>query len=86
MASYKLLFKRSVAKELRAIPSADVKRLLARIEELALNPRPAGCEKLSAQERYRIRQGRYRIVYEIRDAELVVLVVKLAHRKDIYRH
>jgi mRNA interferase RelE/StbE len=86
MASYRLLFKRSVAKELRAIPSANVKRLLARIEELALNPRPAGSEKLSAQERYRIRQGRYRIVYEIRDAELVVLVVKLAHRKDIYRH
>ncbi len=86
MASYRLLFKRSVAKELRAIPSADIRRLLARIEELVLNPRPAGCEKLSAQERYRIRQGRYRIVYEIRDAELVVLVVKLAHRKDIYRH
>ena len=86
MASYRLLFKRSVAKELRAIPSANVKRLIARIEELALNPRPAGSEKLSAQERYRIRQGRYRIVYEIRDAELVVLVVTLAHRKDIYRH
>ena len=85
MESYRLLFKRSVAKDLRAIPAAELERLLARIADLAGNPRPPGCEKLSAQERYRIRHGRYRVVYEIRDKELVVLVVKVAHRKDVYR-
>ena len=86
MESYRLLFKRSVAKDLRAIAVADLERLLARIADLAGNPRPTGCEKLSAQERYRIRHGRYRVVYEIRDTALVVLVVKVAHRKDVYRH
>jgi len=60
--------------------------LLTRISDLAANPRPPGCEKLSAQERYRIRQGRYRVVYEIRDRELVVLVVTVAHRREISRH
>jgi mRNA interferase RelE/StbE len=86
MESYRLLFKRSVAKDLRRIHSSDLPRLLERIRALALDPRPQGCEKLSAQERYRIRVGRYRVVYEIRDAELVVLVVKVADRKDVYRH
>jgi mRNA interferase RelE/StbE len=59
--------------------------LLARIADLAGNPRPPGCQKLSTQERYRLRVGRYRVVYEIRDRELVVLVVKVADRKDVYR-
>jgi mRNA interferase RelE/StbE len=86
MGSYRLLFKRSVARDLCAIPAADVERLLARIADLAGNPRPPGCQKLSAQERYRLRAGRYRVVYEIRDRELVVLIVKVADRKDAYRH
>lgn len=86
MESYSLLFKRSVARDLRALPKAEVARVLAKIDSLAGNPRPPGCEKLSAQERYRLRVGRYRVVYEIRDRELVVLVVKVAHRKDVYRH
>ena len=85
MASYRLAFKSSVARDLRAIPNADVARLLARIQALAENPRPPGCEKLSGLPRYRIRQGVYRIVYEIRDDVLLVLVVKVAHRKDVYR-
>jgi len=85
MESYRLLFKRSVARDLRPLPASDVQRLLACIADLAANPRPSGCEKLSAQERYRIRQGRYRVVYEIRDRELVVLIVTVAHRKDVYR-
>lgn len=85
MASYRLAFSSSVAKDLRAIPNADVARLLSRIEALADNPRPLGCEKLSGLPRYRIRQGLYRIVYEIRDDVLLVLVVKVAHRKDVYR-
>jgi mRNA interferase RelE/StbE len=85
MASYELVFRKSVAKDLRAFPKKDVKRILQRISSLALDPRPAGCEKLSGQERYRIRQGAYRIIYEIVDATLVVLVVKVGHRRDVYR-
>jgi mRNA interferase RelE/StbE len=86
MESYSLRFKRSVAKDLRKISAPDVARVLERIRELAGNPRPPGCEKLSAQERYRIRVGRYRIIYEIRDRELLVLIVKVADRKDVYRN
>ena len=85
MASYELVFARSVAKDLRAFPKADVKRILQRIRPLADDPRPPGCEKLSGQERYRIRQGVYRIVYSIDDAILTVLVVKVGHRRDVYR-
>jgi mRNA interferase RelE/StbE len=85
MASYELLFKKSVAKDLREFPKADVKRILQRIRSLADDPRPPGCEKLSGQERYRLRQGVYRIVYEIDDKVLIVLVVKIAHRRDVYR-
>jgi mRNA interferase RelE/StbE len=85
MASYRLLFKKSVAKDLQPLPKPDVNRILKRIRSLARNPRPAGCEKLSGQERYRIRQGVYRIVYEISDEVLTVLVVKVGHRRDIYR-
>ena len=86
MASYEIRFKASVAKDLRAFPSKDVFRILKRIESLRENPRPPECEKLSAQERYRVRQGMYRIDYEIRDQELLVVVVKIGHRGDVYRH
>jgi mRNA interferase RelE/StbE len=85
MASYSLVFKKSVAKDLRAFPQADVKKILSRIRSLAIDPRPAGCEKLSAQERYRIRQDVYRIIYEIADQILSILVVKVGHRRDVYR-
>ena len=84
MASYEIAFRASVAKDLRRIPNTDVRRILGSIDALAENPRPQGCVKLSAQERYRIRQGIYRIVYEIRDTELIVQVVKVAHRRDVY--
>jgi mRNA interferase RelE/StbE len=86
MASYELVFKRSVAKDLRELPKADVKRILQRIRSLVDEPRPPGCEKLSGQERYRIRQGVYRIVYEIDDHVLVVLIVTVGHRRDVYRN
>lgn len=85
MARFELLFKRSVAKDLRRIPAPDVSRILNRIEALRDDPRPPGCERLSGQERYRIRQGVYRILYEIGDQALVVTVVKVAHRKRAYR-
>ena len=85
MAEYKLFFKKSVQKDLDTIPKKDLRRILKRIEGLAEDPRPAGCEKLTGRERYRLRQGRYRILYSIRDDELTVWVVKVGYRKDIYR-
>ena len=85
MARFELVFRKSVARDLRRIPGRDVRRILDRIEALRDDPRPPGCEKLSGQERYRIRQGAYRVLYEIMDACLVVTVVKVGHRKDVYR-
>lgn len=87
MASSKvwtITVKQSVAKDLRAIPNADVRRILDRINALALNPRGEGCVKLSGQNRYRVRQGVYRIIYEIHDDHLVVIVVKVGHRSGVY--
>jgi len=72
-------------KDIEAIPSKkDRQRLVERILKLADNPRPAGCEKLSGQNKYRVRQGRYRILYAIEDENLLVYVVKVGHRKDVY--
>ncbi|MGB5740225.1 MAG: type II toxin-antitoxin system RelE/ParE family toxin [Woeseia sp.] len=86
MAKYSLRIKKSARKELGAIPTkADRRRIIARTQSLAENPGPAGSQKLSGQERYRVRQGRYRILYTIRDAILVVHVIKLADRKEVYR-
>ncbi len=85
MTKFRLSFKASVAKDLRQIPKHDVQSILQRIERLADDPRPSGSEKLSGQERYRVRQGTYRIIYEIREQELVVMVVKIGHRRDVYR-
>jgi len=85
MAEYRVLFRKSVEKDFSSIPKRDVKRILNRIKALEKNPRPPGSEKMTGQERYRLRQGRYRIVYSIQDDELTVWVVKIGHRKDIYR-
>ena len=85
MASYSLAFKKSVAKDLRSIPSQDVKRILERIDLLVQNPKADGCIKLSGQERYRVRLGVYRVIYEIQDSELIILVVKIAHRSNVYK-
>ncbi|MBN2318538.1 MAG: type II toxin-antitoxin system RelE/ParE family toxin [Acidobacteria bacterium] len=85
MGRYKIVFRKSVIKDLRPIPNRDVKRILNAIDALSEEPRPPGCEKLSGQERFRVRQGNYRIVYEIRDEEVVIIIVKVAHRKNIYR-
>lgn len=85
MASFKIIFKQSVAKDLRQIPKKDVARILKRIEVLRTEPRPPGAEKLSGQEKYRVRQGVYRILYEIKNNELIVVVVKIGHRRDVYR-
>ena len=86
MARYSVRIKKSAVKELEAIPrKADRRRIIRRIGNLAKDPRPSGYQKLSGLERYRIRQGPYRIVYSIEDNRLLVYVIKIGHRKDIYR-
>jgi mRNA interferase RelE/StbE len=86
VARYRIRIKKSAAKELETIPrKADRRRIVTRIEALADEPRPDGCRKLSGSERYRIRQGPYRIVYAIEDEQLVVYVVQIGNRKNVYR-
>lgn len=85
MAGYDILFKESVYKDLQTIFEVELKRILARIELLAEEPHPAGSQKLTGFELYRVRQGAYRIVYSIQDSQLIVCVVKICHRRDVYR-
>jgi len=86
VARYRLLIKLSAVKDLEAIPlKSDRRRVIERLSRLAENPRPYGSEKISGQDKYRVRQGRYRILYSIEDQDLVMQVVKVAHRKDVYR-
>ena len=85
MASYRLEIKRSAARELGDLPAKDRGRVIARIQALAEDPRPPGAERLSGQERYRVRQGDYRILYEVHDQVLMIVVVKLGNRRDVYR-
>ena len=85
MASYKLTFKKSVARDLHALPERDVRRILERIDALADDPRGPGCSKLSGQNYYRVRVGVYRVVYEIDDGVLVIQVIRVAHRARAYR-
>ena len=85
MGSYSLVVKKSVAKDLRKIPRRDVTQLLQRIESLAAEPRPGDCEKLSGYDRYRIRKDQYRVIYEVHDRTVTVIVVKIGHRREVYR-
>ena len=85
MASYSVVIRRSAGKDIEALPTADRRRVVTRIQALATDPRPVGCEKLSGEEKYRLRQGDYRILYEITDRELIVTVVKVGNRRDVYR-
>lgn len=86
MGRYRVLIKASAAKELQAVSNKrDRQRIVRRIQGLQNDPRPPGSQKLSGRERYRIRQGQYRIVYGIEKDELIVCVVKIGHRKDVYR-
>ena len=85
MAVFEILFKESVWKDLRKVPKSHLKRILSRIKKLKDDPRPIGCEKLTGQELYRVRQGKYRIIYSIQDEELTVWVIKVGHRSSVYR-
>ena len=82
---YRVEIKVSAAREIEALPRCDRERVIARIGALADDPRPPGCERLTSQERYRVRQGDYRIVYSIEDDILIVWIVKVGHRRDVYR-
>ncbi len=85
MAKYKITIKKSAAKELEDIPKKDLRKIIKRIQSLAQNPRPHGSQKLSAQSRFRVRQGDYRIVYSVEDKNSIVDIVKIGHRREIYR-
>jgi mRNA interferase RelE/StbE len=85
VARYRVFIKRSAAKELEAVPLPDRRRLVTRIGRLASDPRPPGCEKLTGAERYRIRQGVWRVLYTIADEVVTVVGVKVGHRREVYR-
>jgi len=85
VASYSLFLKRSAGKELEAVPLKDRRRLVARIQGLAVEPHPPNVQKLSGAEKYRIRQGDYRLLYTIDDADRSVVIVRIGHRGDVYR-
>ncbi|MBI4649649.1 MAG: type II toxin-antitoxin system RelE/ParE family toxin [Bacteroidia bacterium] len=83
---YSIVYKKGVEKQLENLPNSDYVRITERILELADNPRPHGCEKLKGSvNEYRIRSGKYRIIYTIADEILIITVIKIAHRKDVYR-
>jgi mRNA interferase RelE/StbE len=87
VASFSIRIKKSALKELESVATkADRRHIVQRISSLADNPRPPGCQKLSGREHYRIRQGTYRILCTIEDAELVVFVIRVGHRKEDYRN
>lgn len=85
MARYEIVLRKSVRKDLEPILKRDVQRIIADIAELAINPRPPQSRKLSGSEKYRLRCGAYRVLYEIQDAVLIVCVVKVGHRREVYR-
>lgn len=85
MEKYRIELKKSVLKDFERIPNKDLQRILLAIKSLAKDPRPLQSKKLSGYEQYRLRQGNYRILYEIQDNVLIVFVVAVGHRKDIYR-
>ena len=85
MAKYKIEIKRSASKELNSLPNKEIKKIINSINQLIENPRPINSKKLSASERYRLRVGDYRILYEIEDLILIVYIIKIAHRRDVYR-
>jgi len=85
VANYDLRIKPSAAKELEALQTKDRRRIVSKIQNLADEPRPQGCEKLTGQDRFRLRQGKLRILFEVDDGQQIVTVVKIAHRRDVYR-
>jgi mRNA interferase RelE/StbE len=85
VASYELLIKPSAVKELEDLCRKDRRRIVARIQDLGEEPRPRGCQKLTGQDRYRLRQGDHRILFEVDDDADTVTIIKIGHRRDVYR-
>jgi mRNA interferase RelE/StbE len=86
MPDYRLVFSRSAAKELEALPERIVERILKRIEELATTPRPIRCRKLVGSDNlWRIRVSDYRVVYAVDDTKSLIDIVAVRHRRDAYR-
>lgn len=85
MADYKIEIKRSAAKELEKIQKKDRDRIIEKIQGLSADPRPPQSKKLSGEEKYRIRQGDYRVLYQIHEKVVTVVVVKVAHRREVYK-
>jgi mRNA interferase RelE/StbE len=85
VASYRVFIKRSAAKELEGLPPKIRHSIATKVDALGSTPRPSGVDKLSGQEKYRIRQGDYRVLYAIDDAAQTVTVVQIGHRRDVYR-
>ena len=85
MAKYELSVKKSAVKELEDIPKKELQKILKKMQSLSTDPRQQGSQKLSHKEQYRIRQGDYRIIYSIQDDNLRVRIIKVGHRKEIYR-
>ncbi len=85
MAGYRIEIKKSAAKELQKITSKDRNRIIEKIRSLSSDPIPAGAKKLSGGSKYRLRQGDYRILFEVFEAAITIVVVRIAHRKEVYR-
>ena len=85
MAKYKIQIKPSAVKELEKLPKKDIQKIINKIQSLSSEPRPSNCEKLSGDEKYRVRQGNYRIVYSIEDDKLIIFIIKIGHRRDVYK-
>lgn len=85
MGKYKIFIKKSASEELGKIQKKDLLKIIEQIQKLALNPRPHGCQKLSSLERYRLRQGSYRIIYSVSDKDFEIHIVKIGHRREVYR-
>ena len=85
MGSYELLIKASAAKELKSLPRRERTRIVKRLQALASEPRPKGVERLSIRDLLRVRQGEYRVLYEVSDPRRTVTIIKIGHRREVYR-
>jgi mRNA interferase RelE/StbE len=85
MAKYEISIKKSAVKELEDIPKKELQKIIKKIKTLSSDPRLQGSQKLSHREQYRIRQGDYRIIYSVQDDDLTVHIIKVGHRREIYR-
>lgn len=86
MANYRIEISSSAERSLKKIPQRDISKIIEAIQILAINPYPDNCRKLAGEENaFRIRQGNYRIIYEVLGKKLLILILKIGHRKDVYR-